>query len=690
LWRGDFETGSFSQWGCGVQEKLSGRATVASSPLRQGRYAARFEVRSGDNNVAGSGTGERTEACATQAQSDGFEGHENWWAWSTYFDPSFSPSTSAWNYFTQWHHTGPTGQANLAFASSGNLITFRVCNGSDPSHPTCKTTTIDSSRQNGRWYDFVVHVKWSSNSSIGLVEVWENAKQVIPLTHTATLYPSQGSYFKQGYYRSATTNTAITYEDGARVGTSYDAVVADFPAGTWPLTLGGSSAPTVSLSASTTSVPAGSTAKLSWSSANASTCTASGGWSGSQPTSGYFTAPAINTATTYNLTCTGSGGSTTATTTINVTAASPTSYTATSSITNGAVLSGTVAWLVKTSGTAHYVDYYINNTKIGTVTQDGTSFTYNLNTTLYPNTTDGGFQVYSSTGALLYRSPSILFTVSSPTTPPAVSTNAWTGQYYDNVDLTGLKITRVDPQINFNWPSGTSPDATIASTSYSAIWKGSYNFDAATYNFTAIADDGVRVYIDGKLVLDKWVDEYPTTYNFSVTATAGAHTIQVNYYNNNGGGVANLSWSKQVALPVGTGLNGSYYDGINFNTLKFSRLDPTLNFNWGEGTPSSQLGNDTYSIRWAGRILAKTSETYTFTTQSDDGIRVWINGILVINNWTTHSATYNSGTINLSQGQLYSIKVEYYENTGNATAKLLWSTPTISQQVIPTANLFKS
>jgi hypothetical protein len=373
-----------------------------------------------------------------------------------------------------------------------------------------------------------------------------------------------------------------------------------------------------------------------------------------------------------------------------VTAASPTSYTATSSITNGAVLSGTVAWLVKTSGTAHYVDYYINNTKIGTVTQDGTSFTYNLNTTLYPNTTDGGFQVYSSTGALLYRSPSILFTVSSPTTPPAVSTNAWTGQYYDNVDLTGLKITRVDPQINFNWPSGTSPDATIASTSYSAIWKGSYNFDAATYNFTAIADDGVRVYIDGKLVLDKWVDEYPTTYNFSVTATAGAHTIQVNYYNNNGGGVANLSWSKQVALPVGTGLNGSYYDGINFNTLKFSRLDPTLNFNWGEGTPSSQLGNDTYSIRWTGRILAKTSETYTFTTQSDDGIRVWINGILVINNWTTHSATYNSGTINLSQGQLYSIKVEYYENTGNATAKLLWSTPTISQQVIPTANLFKS
>ena len=67
--------------------------------------------------------------------------------------------------------------------------------------------------------------------------------------------------------------------------------------------------------------------------------------------------------------------------------------------------------------------------------------------------------------------------------------------------------------------------------------------------------------------------------------------------------------------------------------------------------------------------------TYTFYTLSDDGVRLWVNGALVVNNWTDHAPTENSGTIALTAGQRYDIRMEYYENGGGAVARLLWSAP---------------
>ncbi len=89
-----------------MQEKVDGRATIVTSPVRQGKYAARFEVRPGDNNVAGSDNGERTEALSCRSPK---EGEEQWWAWSTMFAPDFSASDSDWNIFTQFHNSGSTG-----------------------------------------------------------------------------------------------------------------------------------------------------------------------------------------------------------------------------------------------------------------------------------------------------------------------------------------------------------------------------------------------------------------------------------------------------------------------------------------------------------------------------------------------------------------------------------------------------
>ena len=82
------------------------------------------------------------------------------------------------------------------------------------------------------------------------------------------------------------------------------------------------------------------------------------------------------------------------------------------------------------------------------------------------------------------------------------------------------------------------------------------------------------------------------------------------------------------------------------------------------------------------------SETYRFYTLSDDGVRLWVNGQLLINNWTDHPTTENSGTIALTAGQKYDVKLEYYDHTRNAVAKLLWSSTSQTKQPIPQSQLF--
>lgn len=127
----------------------------------------------------------------------------------------------------------------------------------------------------------------------------------------------------------------------------------------------------------------------------------------------------------------------------------------------------------------------------------------------------------------------------------------------------------------------------------------------------------------------------------------------------------------------------------DFTNLVTTRHDATVNFNWGSGTPSGTAltSPDTFSVRWSGRVLAPVTGSYTFTTTSDDGVRLWVNNQLIINNFTDHSATNNSGVINLTANTYYDIWMEFYENGGSAVARLFWSYPGRTRQIIPQANL---
>ncbi len=139
----------------------------------------------------------------------------------------------------------------------------------------------------------------------------------------------------------------------------------------------------------------------------------------------------------------------------------------------------------------------------------------------------------------------------------------------------------------------------------------------------------------------------------------------------------------------GTGLYAEYFTNKSLTAPAFlTEIDTTINFNWGNSAPQPTLPVDQFSVRWSGTVVPNYSETYTFYTTSDDGMRAWINDVLVINNWVSHAATENSGKIALTAGVQYAIKVEYYELWMAAVAKLSWSSPSQAKQIIPKNNLY--
>lgn len=140
--------------------------------------------------------------------------------------------------------------------------------------------------------------------------------------------------------------------------------------------------------------------------------------------------------------------------------------------------------------------------------------------------------------------------------------------------------------------------------------------------------------------------------------------------------------------PVISRLQASYYDGINFDIFKEILNVNTLNYSWGSGAPASSLvGVDDFSIRFKGHVQAPQTGTYTFFTTSDDGVRLWVDGTRIVNNWTNHGPTVNSGTIHLTAGVLTPITLEFYERGGGAVIKLEWSGPGLSREFVKDAGI---
>jgi len=242
--------------------------------------------------------------------------------------------------------------------------------------------------------------------------------------------------------------------------------------------------------------------------------------------------------------------------------------------------------------------------------------------------------------------------------------SGWQAKYYANRSLSGEPVVRrTDAAIDFAWKHG-SPDAKIPADGFSARWMRTLGFTAGTYRFFASSDDGIRLWVDNRLLIDAWHDQQlPNTHWGDLQLGQGLHEVKVEYYENGGEAHAHVWWQQ-----VGTSFSGWKGEYFSHRYLTgdpaLVRDDATINFDWGTGAPASWLPADNFSVRWT-RQLSFSPGYYRFSARSDDGIRIWLDNGLVIDKWypMDHQLHYVDGIYLSGTHQL---KVEYFEQTGNA------------------------
>ncbi|MEM8502624.1 MAG: PA14 domain-containing protein [Cyanobacteria bacterium P01_D01_bin.1] len=185
---------------------------------------------------------------------------------------------------------------------------------------------------------------------------------------------------------------------------------------------------------------------------------------------------------------------------------------------------------------------------------------------------------------------------------------------------------------------------------------------------TSLGDDWDLEIATGEVGASVVVNEYE-----------GTLTINDSSIGDDGGG-ANIG--------TGNGLKAEYYNKADFTSPILTRTDATVDFDWGRRSPDESIRPNTFSARWTGQIESQFSETYTFYTLADDGVRLWVNDQLLVDAFIDQSPTEYSGTIDLVAGEKYDIRMEYYERGASAVAQLSWESASQVKQIIPRAQLY--
>jgi hypothetical protein len=277
--------------------------------------------------------------------------------------------------------------------------------------------------------------------------------------------------------------------------------------------------------------------------------------------------------------------------------------------------------------------------------------------------------------------PGLPTAVPSPTTAPPAPTAAppptatpagggWFGEYFNNPNLQGNPLTtRMDPEIDFDWGTG-SPMQFFPSNQFSIRWTRTVPLEEGNYRFFARSDDGVRVWVDNRLLIDEWKMVQNRTFQADIFLRGGDHLLRVEYYEDFQLASVQVWWQQQSEF---SGWRGEYFPNPSLSgSPVLVRDDPAVAFNWGTGSPAANIPQDRFSARWTQTVPLRAA-TYEFNALVDDGVRVWVDNTLVIDEWRSGSLRQVQGRITVGAGD-YSLRVEYFEDTGDAAVWVWWDT----------------
>lgn len=294
---------------------------------------------------------------------------------------------------------------------------------------------------------------------------------------------------------------------------------------------------------------------------------------------------------------------------------------------------------------------------------------------------------------------SLAFTASTWSTPQTVTVSAAQDADAVNESATvscsspGLATQAVNVSVSDDDASSGAPVASITAPRNGDTVSGT----TAEFYGDGLDDVGTvraEFYVDGVL---RYTDvDSSGHYHYggdhllwdTTALTDGPHTLLMRVYDAQG-----QSGSHQIGVVVDnasppTGLRAEYFDNADLSVPVLTRTDAVVDFAWGNGSPDAAVAPDTFSVRWTGQVQAEFSETYTFHATTDDGVRLWVGGTLIIDRWVNQAPTTSTGSIALTAGQRADLRMEYYESGGGASAKLEWSSPSRARQVVPQARLY--
>lgn len=267
--------------------------------------------------------------------------------------------------------------------------------------------------------------------------------------------------------------------------------------------------------------------------------------------------------------------------------------------------------------------------------------------------------------------------------PALAQTVTWHADYFNNGQLSGAPaFTRTDPSIAFNWGSG-SPGSGINNDNFSVRWATDVSLPAGTYRFYAQADDNIRVIFNFgyQPIIDTFASNKVNqliTADVNV-AQAGTYHIQVDYRELTDQAFAYLSFANlstnpggpnfatpSSPLPVSTGSwTAQYYGNANLTGDPVAIItEAGPSHHWGSAAPFPSLPADNFSARWTS-TQNLSGGTYNLSVAADDGVRVWVNGTLTIDQWHAASGQTYNANLTLPAGPNY-FQVEYYEGSGEA------------------------
>ncbi|MBN2312969.1 MAG: hypothetical protein JXM79_03500 [Sedimentisphaerales bacterium] len=215
----------------------------------------------------------------------------------------------------------------------------------------------------------------------------------------------------------------------------------------------------------------------------------------------------------------------------------------------------------------------------------------------------------------------------------------------------------------------------IHSTATVLSWTPGFNAKSHTvylgddFDTVSNANDGIAAALP---TYDPGPLDFEKVYYWRVDESDGAHIYKGNV------------WTFTTAK-IGGGVKGEYFNNTDlFGTPVLTRIDPQIDFYWNPGPVGPGVAEDGFSVRWTGELEAAYTEPFTFITGSDDGVRLYLDGKLIIENWTAHDRWEDASTpIDLVEGHAYTIVMEGFDSSGEAEWQLYWQSASLPRQIIP-------